>query len=625
MIEKRFKSEYDKNYKQIHHYLSNYICLLITTPENFGLHLPRKDSFIVLSKYFEERDLDELGFYLYDTYNSTCHDYHYMQSVFRYYFDYIHKKNIESKPSILNTETIRKHINILISLFNYCPLTAQVYVDNDMFFPQTKKQGRLFQFDTLLGVYLNISPFEGDMAALRQSININKPKKDLDKLIQSLTYKFNEMLNDVVDLIYAIYTVNEKCKETLFKWIYGVIEGNMERIKLYFQDRTISTNGFILNTIIVLLKIFFDQEKKINMPYSQFIFLIVSQVDPLFTLSNEKIDFGKIERANPFVVKEILKSENDIKEIIPESFNPNTELFFIIHMLISFSIQTFFKELNLLYEKLPSLNPNEQQHKDITILLKVSECYIKNDELFKYLLQFCEATTFLIFSLNNKLYSHFEFQKHNINYKEFLDDFYAYINYNDNFAMSLLPENIYKNIITVTLFISSFHNYSFNNNINSTKAIVYFSLIFSSNENLIQNPHFRSEILDIMLYLFSAPKSNDDKIYQIFALLKEKYIKDSLILSIMRGFIDAERLGTSNQFYEKFSVRSKILYLVDNINRGYKNYFVEKIKAYANTHGEQCTMMVNLLMNDITYLNDEMIEKLTIIKQYEDIIAKVIS
>ena len=67
-------------------------------------------------------------------------------------------------------------------------------------------------------------------------------------------------------------------------------------------------------------------------------------------------------------------------------------------------------------------------------------------------------------------------------------------------------------------------------------------------------------------------------------------------------------LGTSNQFYEKFTVRQKILFLIDNINKGYGQLFEENIKAYTEKHNEESTKMINLLMNDLTYLNDECIE-----------------
>ena len=86
-------------------------------------------------------------------------------------------------------------------------------------------------------------------------------------------------------------------------------------------------------------------------------------------------------------------------------------------------------------------------------------------------------------------------------YKEFLDDFYDYINFDDNFAISFLPQFIYQNLITISQFVKNYNEDSLIENIYCTKALVYYSLIFSCQTNLIRNPHFRMEIFDIMIFI----------------------------------------------------------------------------------------------------------------------------
>ena len=50
-----------------------------------------------------------------------------------------------------------------------------------------------------------------------------------------------------------------------------------------------------------------------------------------------------------------------------------------------------------------------------------------------------------------------------------------------------------------------------------------------------------------------------------------------------------------------------------------KQLFTQKIIDYANEYKEDCTKMINLLMNDLTFLNDECIERLMDIKRYQDL------
>jgi ubiquitin conjugation factor E4 B len=131
------------------------------------------------------------------------------------------------------------------------------------------------------------------------------------------------------------------------------------------------------------------------------------------------------------------------------------------------------------------------------------------------------------------------------------------------------------------------------------------------------------EIFDIMIFFFTTSNAKDKtkRINNIFKLLNEKFIKESLMVSILRVFVDAERLGTSNQFYEKFSVRAKILMLIENINKGYGHLFEENIKSYTEKYKEESRKMVNNLLNDLIYLNDECIENLKAIKKYEDLLS----
>ena len=77
------------------------------------------------------------------------------------------------------------------------------------------------------------------------------------------------------------------------------------------------------------------------------------------------------------------------------------------------------------------------------------------------------------------------------------------------------------------------------------------------------------------------------------------------MISILRVFVDAERLGTSNQFYEKFVVRAKIMILIENINKAYGHLFEENIKQYTEKYPEDGKKMINNLLNDLIYLNDE--------------------
>jgi ubiquitin conjugation factor E4 B len=630
MIEKRFKSEYDSSYKQIRKVIANYITLLINCPENFDVQISKKEIYTQLKKYLQETDEEELGYFLMDLYHSVNSDASSLSTVFAYLFNIIHEQNtsVENRPHFFNMDKLRKNMMLLASLFDKCPQLAEAYVQEANFNPKLMNSnsvlmnGKNFQLQSYLGPYLTIATFEADVNSLRNNFPINKSNQEVDSIIKSYTNKLNDYLNDFTYFIYTIYSSTEASRNGLLNWAYSLISLNFDRTKMWQNSQNSSSIGMLLNCLIVLLKILFDIQSHLKINYSDFIFKVVAQIDPLFTLSNNKINFSKFDRINPDLVKEIIENEGD--ESNYKEYNLYTQLFFIISTISSLTIKSFDDEIQFISNKFEELyNENKTSDpifKDYNSILKSACCYLRNSEFCKNLLKFGEISSVFVFSLNNKKYPQINLDKQTIDYHVYIEEFFQFIDNNDNFALSLLPMFVCKNIFQNCLFIRKHNSDTLVNEMNSTKIIVYYAIIYSSQLDLIKNPHLRSEIFDVLIYIFVIHNfEKNNKISSVSKLLKEEFVKNSLIISVMRVFIDAERLGTSNQFYEKFSIRHKILYLIENIMKANKQLFTQKIIDYANEYKEDCTKMINLLMNDLTFLNDECIERLMDIKRYQDL------
>ena len=631
MIEIKFRKEYDKTYKQIHRTLANYIGTLLTDPSLFDKSINENDKYNSFKKYLLQCDIDELGFILYDIGLSISSDEKALTNIFGLFFRYIHEQNKEKFKSFINSnykESLVKNMIILKSLFIAFPQIIKIYVDLSLKNGKIKL-GSVFQKENYICKYIDVSPIEGDLSTMRTVINLNKPKREADAIIDSYINKLNNYLKEVADFLIVMYTKDPFC--SILDWVYELIKLNLDKTKLYQKREVLTSDGFLMNIIIIINKIIFKEfESGIQneQNYSNFIFKMVGKIDALYTLTDNYIPFSKFDRTNPEIVRVLIKEAN---ENVPASFNIYTKLFFIQELFIHLTIQHFQRTVEMfgrkVQERVDQCGGNFKSDVDLQNMLILEQfllVYLRNKEVHKGLLRFSEVSTFLIFSLNNNKYSQYKFsnKSNEINYKEFLDDFYDYINFDDNFAISLLPQFIYQNLISVSRFVKFFNEDSLIENFYCTKALVYFSLIFSCQNNLIRNPHFRMEIFDIMVFFFVSKDAKDKtkRINQIFKLLNEKFIKQSLMVSILRVFVDAERLGTSNQFYEKFSVRAKILMLIENINKGYGHLFEENIKDYTEKYHEESKKMVNNLLNDLIYLNDECIENLKTIKKYEDLL-----
>ena len=633
MIEIKFRNEYDNSYKQIHRILANYICTLFTDPSLINKNINDDEKYKSFKEYLSKCDMDELGFILYDICLGINNDEKALKIVFGFFFRYINEYNIENFKNIINSnlkESLVKNMIILKSLFIAFPQIIKIYVDISLQ-KNIIRTGYSFQKENYICKYIDVSPLEGKLETMRSVINLNKPKRESDIIIDSYTNKLNNYLHEVSEFLIVMFTKDPF--NSILDWAYELIRLNLDKLKLYQNNKNLSTNGFLMHIIIILNKIIFreyekgfqDEEK-----YSDFIFKIVGKIDALFTLTENKIPFSKFDRTNPEIVSAIIKDENR-NDLIPPTFNIYTKLFFIQEIVIDIVLNDFMKMVenfsSKVQDKISETGGNYKGDIDLQNMIILEQflmIYLRNKEIHKGLLRFSEVSTFLIFSLNNNKYSQDRFSKNNkdINYKEFLDDFYYHINFDDNFAISFLPQFIYQNLITISKFVKIYNEDSLIDNPYCTKALVYFSLIFSCQTNLIKNPHFRMEIFDIMIFFFAFNNSKDKtkRINNIYKLLNEKFIKESLMVSILRVFVDAERLGTSNQFYEKFNVRAKILSLIENINKGYGHLFEENIKTYTDKYPEDSKKMINNLLNDLIYLNDECIINLKDIKRYEDLV-----
>ena len=630
MIEIKFRKEYDTSYKQIHRTLANYISTFLSDPSLFNKSISDEEKYKSFEKYLSQCDMDELGFILYDIVLGINNDEKALTNVFKLYFKYIHEENKEKFKSFIKSnykESLVKNMIILKSLFIAFPQLIKIYVDLSL--QKTKANGLFFQKENYICKYIDVSPIEGDIATMRTVINLNKPKREADVIIDNYTKNLNNYLTEVSEFLVVMY--KQDPFYSILNWAYELIKLNLDKVKMYQRSEILTTNGFLMNIIIIMNKLIFREfEKGIQSEqnYSNFIFKMVGKIDALFTLTDNYIQFSKFDRTNPEVVNPLLKDANDN---VPATFSIYTKLFFIQEVFILLAIKNFHNTVENFSRKVDQKSEecggnfkNSPELQNMIILEQFLMIYLRNKEVHKGLLRFSEVSTFLIFSLNNNKYSQYKFanKTNEINYKEFLDDFYDHINFDDNFAISLLPQFIYQNLITISRFVKFFNEDSLIENLFCTKALVYFSLIFSCQNNLIRNPHFRMEIFDIMIFFFVTKDAKDKtkRINNIYKLLNERFIKQSLMVSILRVFVDAERLGTSNQFYEKFNVRAKILLLIENINKGYGHLFEENIKTYTEKYPEESRKMINNLLNDLIYLNDECIENLKTIKKYEDLL-----
>ena len=329
-------------------------------PENFEINLSRKDITIELDKYFKETDIEEICFLLADIYQNTASDVNFLRSIFSFFYNIIHLQNVEAKANFFNMDILKKNLNLLTILFEKCPLAAEAFTLDAYFLPLNIQTGKQFQMNCYLSVYLQIAPFEIDIQQLKTHIPVSRSSNDIESLVKTFNNKLSEYLNEFVFLVYSIFNSTEIARKQIKQFAYQLINFNLERLKMYVNHQVASSLGFLLNSLIVLLKIFFDIQNILKLNNSEFTFKIIADLDSLFTASNNKIKFEKFDRVNNELAKEII--ENEIEEQNIKEHNYYTEIYFIVSSLIAVTVKSFddeFTNLNNKYDELNKANSSD--------------------------------------------------------------------------------------------------------------------------------------------------------------------------------------------------------------------------------------------------------------------------
>lgn len=141
------------------------------------------------------------------------------------------------------------------------------------------------------------------------------------------------------------------------------------------------------------------------------------------------------------------------------------------------------------------------------------DVYLKNPELTKNLLIFAQLTCLLLISLNNKKYNKLD-NSHFVDSDlyDFNHDFYVNMDKSDILELSLLPNILVKNVLIIVSLLRKSYPDIFIDHMNITRTILYFSIFYSSETEMLQNPHLRSELLEVIIgLLIVSPEEKNMK------------------------------------------------------------------------------------------------------------------
>ena len=631
IIEIRFKDTLGPNFAEIHLAIATYFGQVVSSPESFDVNVTKKQISEIIKNYYLKTSEEEFLFLFKDITINCGDDIESLSLVLHYLFEIIHMENLD-KQTFFKGNSIKKNLNLLLKILQEYPKVRGVFLNDVLYNPQNIN-GRLIQALSFYGPYLSNSPLD---TPVEQSRNAFKQFTN-DSELKSYINKLNNIIETLSEILKVLEEFDD---EKSLNYFYSVINKNFDWQKTIKNFMTLSSLGFLLNMLYLCLNLFFSECHKYkneenDYKNKEYKIKSIKYINTKFCLNDKNILFSKFNLIYSMICKDYIEANKVKSESI--KYNLITKLFFICHSLMDYIIPALMK-LYMEAGKAASvafstLGFNNPETKENIIKLKLFDIYVKNDKFVKSILEFNEITTFFLITLNNSKYVHNDELTNGENKEEntikeedeytlFKSDYYKYMDVKSNVVISSLPEYLLLNMVNSCIFFRQAYPDLYFKDFDLLKNLVNFGLIYSSHINIIHNQHLRSQIFDILLYSFhlEEKEKNDNHLLMVHQkLLKDEFIKENLILSIMRVFIDAERLGTSNQFYERFNVRNKVLQLVNEVFKKNQEILIENIINYATHHSDDATQMLTLLMGDVTYLIDEVIQRLIDIKNYQEL------
>ncbi|CAD5121237.1 DgyrCDS9770 [Dimorphilus gyrociliatus] len=152
-------------------------------------------------------------------------------------------------------------------------------------------------------------------------------------------------------------------------------------------------------------------------------------------------------------------------------------------------------------------------------------------------------------------------------------------------------------------------------NLFETKNVLNFFLVVICSQSYFSNPYIIAKLIEVFFCIQGVvqPKTAELGDY----ILHYPLTSSHLLSNLMKFYCDCEQTGASSEFYDKFSIRYHIQTLFKRMWEipSQRQTFITEAQQ-----GKQFVRFINMLMNDTTFLLDESMDSLKLIRELQDLI-----
>ncbi|KAK2465341.1 hypothetical protein APHAL10511_002695 [Amanita phalloides] len=469
-----------------------------------------------------------------------------------------------------------------------------------------------FEKVSLLGPLCRLGIFAREWPGIAQtyfSESEKRTRNDIESSFASLRGTLKTLQSSLFQIFNALVRASPEAREAVLQYFARVITLNVKRAGMQVDPNTVSSDGFMLNILTVLLRF--------SEPFMDANYTKMNRIDPLFFVNCSRIGIKEETRVNA-TSEEAATWEEEHRD--PAALAPNfiSNIFFLTIAISHFG---YIKTIST-YNNLAKILEDIQRHLD----------WLQGDGSWmgSPLQARTEAAIRQVKLEQDKIRSQqFAFEAglvepelvyRSIGFVNFLSTWLirqvdpnkkhpnptAELPLPKEIPMSfrVLPEFIVEDIVDTLHFFVQVSPDKFD--LSGKVEMMIFALTFLTSTWYIKNPFLKSKINDILfMSIWRYGRENNGVLGNL--LNTHPLALKHLMPALMNFYIEVEQTGASSQFYDKFNARRSIFYVLQSVwnnptHREALNAEAQKVEKFVR--------FINLMINDVTYLLDESLSEL---------------
>ena len=516
-------------------------------------------------------------------------------------------------------------IEVLEALIHSDKRVIDYFVNSNFHVPKGANiHGYAFQKLSVFGACLSITTFPEESASVLTYFKDKKSLMHAEQTLNRLRTIVHTPIDSVQRIMQYIMKVDQKYKRNIVDWFYNGLVLNEARQKTMNMGAMVSRNGWFANFLVLLYKFCQKFLEETNLYPTWFDKIDIKYVQEKSIWKEIQLLNGKTNVYQPSEGKEEEKveesNENKPQKEVPK-YTFLTELVFLVthalmlHKSVNKEYIKFAQKVQEEHQKLGQQDPQflELYKKRLCYDVQLLDPYLIN-QTYK-LITF--ESLLIVNSFNVPVKNLDEIEKIFENTQSLKNE-----DFEDKIA---LPAYWAENIEEYLLFFRQTSPRTLLKSNQNFEILMNFVLSLLSNRKWIANPHMKAKFLQLLGSLVPQKEDGHPSRDENFSFLfkQNPFYEKYLVQGLIEMFVEVEKTGSSNQFYEKFSYRQSICLIMDYLLKtifpyGKSSYVAENLHQMGKTSYDIFLRFTMLYLNDIIYLLDESFSKLKSIKAYQD-------